>query len=115
MPYVLKYHDEEGEIEVTLPSKLLMPNGEERDVDANGFVTMTIPMSLFDTMQGLEVLNDETSQKLAGSPLVEDISYKPIGVDENGMIQVRVTGNVLFLLREEMGWKIERIPESPKP
>ena len=68
-------------------------------MDSNCYVTANISIHLFDILYNdvnefLECL----SNTLTGTPLLEDIKYKIIGVKENNILIVEVTGDVSSVL-----------------
>lgn len=63
------------------------------------YVTGVVTMDLDDIVNfDLEWFLDEISEKLVGSIMLLDVSYRAIGVLEDGSLQVEVTGDVSDVL-----------------
>jgi len=63
--------------------------------DENGFITAHVTVSLGDlTENGTEEFLDDIERKVLQDDYLEDVSYKPIGVTDDGLIIISVTGKV---------------------
>ena len=66
----------------------------KRRKDKEGFVRAVLPLDIAELGVGVYCLNDVSSRAITGDEsALEDISYRPVGVDGDSVL-VEVTGNV---------------------
>lgn len=62
--------------------------------DAEGFIKVVIPISLDDLMSDIEDVNDLAEGRILENGILADISYKAVGVLDDGSVLVQVTAEV---------------------
>jgi hypothetical protein len=75
----------------------------KRRKDAEGFISAVVRLNLDELGVGIDCLNDAVSRDILGDDGgLEDISYRPVGV-EREFVLVEVTGNVENWLERQEG------------
>lgn len=75
-----------------------LPNGAIVTADDNKFISVLVGICLQDLIGDVEHLNDRLSEEATGSCLLQDVSYTVVGVAEDNMLRIRVSGNISLLL-----------------
>lgn len=81
--------------------RITLPNGQITMTDEYGFITADVFVSVDELIDGDgEAVLDLLSERATGSPLLTDISYKPLRVEGRDIL-MRVRGHVDMLLEAE--------------
>ncbi len=125
MGIVLTRAGERGREErLELPCEVLMPNGVALAVDGDGYVELEEVFDRGDMLVGVDALNDIAGERLVGSPLMEDIAYCVVGVEQrpcdgdeefSALVRLRIRASVLAVLESDMNWEVGKEPETPSP
>jgi hypothetical protein len=74
----------------------------EATSDTFPYVTGRVAVSFNDVIEAdFEVFLDAVSEKLVGSVLLQDISYRVVGVIDDGTVEVEVTGDASMVLDDD--------------
>lgn len=88
------------------------PNGSSFTTDDNGFIKGEVTVGVEDLVGvDLESVLEGLSEKLTGSSVLSDLSYKPVRVEGESIV-MEVSGDPVFIL-ENLG--IDPEDSSPAP
>jgi hypothetical protein len=81
---------------------ITLPNGDLVVPNEHGFITGEVRLTVNELIDHLDLdgVLDQMSELLTGSPLLTDISYHPLRI-EDGMIVFEVTGHVGEIINAE--------------
>ncbi len=88
------------------------PNGTSFTTDDNGFIKGEVSVGVEDLVGvDLDSVLEGLSEKLTGSTVLSDLSYKPVRVEDESIV-MEVSGDPVFILE---GLGIDPDDSSPAP
>jgi hypothetical protein len=77
---------------------------EAKKLFKNNHLKAVVALNFSEITSGIDAVNDAVSEMILGSPVaLEDIDYKPVGVDKNENILIEVSGSIESWLENKDG------------